>query len=48
MKDIEELDNQTLLPMFMFKIFDIFGIAQADRGESVSTLARTVKVLLLM
>jgi ATP-dependent helicase HepA len=45
MKDIEELDNQTLLPMFMFKIFDIFGIAQADRGENAIVLKPTEHML---
>ena len=43
--DIEALDNQTALPMFMIKVFDIFGISQEDRGENSIVLKPTEHML---
>lgn len=43
--EINELDNQTALPMFMIKIFDIFGISQEDRGENSIVLKPTEHML---
>jgi len=44
-KDIESLDNQTALPMFMIKVFDIFAISQEDRGENSIVLKPTEHML---
>ncbi|WP_372770738.1 RNA polymerase-associated protein RapA [Pseudoalteromonas sp.] len=44
-EDIEALDNQTALPMFMIKVFDIFGISQEDRGENSIVLKPTEHML---
>ncbi|CCQ09443.1 RNA polymerase associated protein RapA [Pseudoalteromonas luteoviolacea B = ATCC 29581] len=43
--DIAELDDQTALPVYMIKVFDLFGVAQEDKGENTIILKPTEHML---
>ncbi|WP_462150794.1 RNA polymerase-associated protein RapA [Pseudoalteromonas xiamenensis] len=40
-EEIAELDDQTILPVYMIKVFDLFGVAQEDKGENTIILKPT-------
>jgi len=44
-KEIEQLDQQTSLPQFMFQVLDVFGIGQDDKSDNAIALQPTEHML---
>lgn len=43
--EIEQLDNQFVLPSYMINVFDTFGVSQEDKGENTIILKPTEHML---
>ncbi|MFC3033448.1 RNA polymerase-associated protein RapA [Pseudoalteromonas fenneropenaei] len=43
--DIAKLDDDVILPAFMIKVFDLFGVSQEDKGENTIILKPTEHML---